>query len=296
MPITDDGTDGVIRFAALGDSLTLGIGDPMPDGRWRGWAALLAASLRPPDGVRLYNVAASGARITDVAGSQLAGALQVRPHLASVVAGVNDTPRTGFDVAAVADALTATVAALTGYGAVVLTARLPEPGHLLRLPASLARPLARRIDAVNTVVDAVAARYRTVHVDLTRLPDTYDRRMWSVDRLHPSERGHRLLARRFADALADRGFQVATPPGLRPDNPEPTRRAQARWMATEGTRWIAHRCTDLLPELARMAAAEWWHARRGTASRLDDRLSGELADALSRLAHPVGLAGTGPLA
>src|SRR5438067_2522222 len=90
MPITDDGTDGVIRFAALGDSLTLGIGDPMPDGRWRGWAALLAASLRPPDGVRLYNVAASGARITDVAGSQLAGALRVRPHLASVVAGVND--------------------------------------------------------------------------------------------------------------------------------------------------------------------------------------------------------------
>ncbi|MYU18663.1 SGNH/GDSL hydrolase family protein, partial [Streptomyces sp. SID8361] len=30
-----------LRFAALGDSLTEGLGDPVPGG-WRGWAALLA--------------------------------------------------------------------------------------------------------------------------------------------------------------------------------------------------------------------------------------------------------------
>ena len=29
-------------FAALGDSITLGIGDPAPGRTWRGWAALLA--------------------------------------------------------------------------------------------------------------------------------------------------------------------------------------------------------------------------------------------------------------
>ncbi len=39
----------VMRFAALGDSVTLGIGDQMPQGGWRGWAALLAGSLAPPD-------------------------------------------------------------------------------------------------------------------------------------------------------------------------------------------------------------------------------------------------------
>jgi hypothetical protein len=32
----------VTRFAALGDSVTVGLGDPMPQGGWRGWAALLA--------------------------------------------------------------------------------------------------------------------------------------------------------------------------------------------------------------------------------------------------------------
>lgn len=39
-----------IRFAALGDSLTEGVGAPGSDG-WRGWAALLAPSLAAaPDG------------------------------------------------------------------------------------------------------------------------------------------------------------------------------------------------------------------------------------------------------
>lgn len=33
------------RFVALGDSLTEGLGDPVADGGWRGWAALLAGAL-----------------------------------------------------------------------------------------------------------------------------------------------------------------------------------------------------------------------------------------------------------
>ena len=49
-------------FAALGDSITLGVGDPVPtDGRWawRGWAALLAEGLHEP---RLHILACCGAR------------------------------------------------------------------------------------------------------------------------------------------------------------------------------------------------------------------------------------------
>lgn len=33
------------RYAALGDSITVGMGDPVPGGHWRGFAALLAAGL-----------------------------------------------------------------------------------------------------------------------------------------------------------------------------------------------------------------------------------------------------------
>ncbi len=32
-------------FVALGDSITVGIGDPAPGGGWRGWAALLAGTV-----------------------------------------------------------------------------------------------------------------------------------------------------------------------------------------------------------------------------------------------------------
>ncbi len=51
-----------VRFVALGDSLTEGVGDPVGAG-WRGWAALLAASLaEDSEHVRFTNLAVSGRR------------------------------------------------------------------------------------------------------------------------------------------------------------------------------------------------------------------------------------------
>src|SRR5947209_20231800 len=113
------------------------MGGRLPDGRWRGWAALLAESLAGPGGVRMHNLAVSGARSVDVAARQLPAALAVRPQVASVIVGVNDTLRDRFDLLAIGAALRATVAGLSDAGAVVLTARLPDPGRMLRLPASL---------------------------------------------------------------------------------------------------------------------------------------------------------------
>jgi lysophospholipase L1-like esterase len=94
-------------------------------------------------------------------------------------------------------------------GAQVLTVRLPNPGQMFGLPRALARPLARRMRAVNEAVDEVALRYGTVHLDVARDPATYERRYWSLDRLHPNERGHRLIACRFHSLLAASGFRSA---------------------------------------------------------------------------------------
>jgi Glycosyl transferases group 1/GDSL-like Lipase/Acylhydrolase family len=63
----------VIRLAAFGDSTTAGFGDPMANGRWRGWAALLAESLGPR--VVFSNFARSGALTADVAYEQLNAAM-----------------------------------------------------------------------------------------------------------------------------------------------------------------------------------------------------------------------------
>ncbi|WP_413797779.1 SGNH/GDSL hydrolase family protein [Streptomyces iranensis] len=262
-----------LRFAALGDSLTEGLGDPAPGGGWRGWAALLAAAAgpHPDEPVEFVNLSRSGALAADVADEQLPAARRTRPHLVSVVVGGNDTLRDSFDIHRVAEALDRTLGALRAEGAVVLTACLPDPGRMLGLPSALAHPLGRRMRAVNTVVHALSQRHEAVHVELSDHTWVADRRAWSVDRLHPSELGHRLLAREFHSALRARSIATGAPPSLELDGPAPSRAASAWWMATRGTRWIADRCTDLLPGLVALAALEWRHHLKGTGHLLEDR-------------------------
>src|SRR5690349_215894 len=240
------------RFAALGDSITVGMGDPAPG---RGWAALLASTLPEPG---LHNLGTLGALAADVERAQLPAATALRPDVASVVVGINDTLRGDFDPERTGTSIGRTVAALRAAGAEVLTIRLPDPGQMFGLPGALARPLARRMRAVNAAVDEVARRYGTVHLDTTRDPATYERRYWSVDRLHPNERGHRLIACRFHALLAAAEFPLAGPgPDPEPSSPPPTRLAEAGWMATKGTAWLVRRSRDLVPALAALALREW---------------------------------------
>jgi lysophospholipase L1-like esterase len=273
----------MVTFVALGDSITVGLGDPQPGGAWRGWAALLAEALAPPGRLEFYNMAELGAQTHTLADRQLDAALALRPDLASVVVGVNDTLRGTFDVHRVGLALDRVVGQLHATGAVVLTARLPDPARMLGVPGWLAQPLARRIRAVNAMADAVARRYGTVHLDLLEHPQTYDRPMWSIDRLHPSERGHRLLAASFADLLTARGIPLYDRPGTEPTSPPTTRRAEFTWMATRGTRWLLDRATDLVPYLVAMAAREWWNDVHGRVQRADEQLDHEIGLAVARL-------------
>jgi lysophospholipase L1-like esterase len=150
-----------VRFAALGDSLSEGVGDPVGEG-WRGWAALLADGLA--ESVEFHKLAVSGAQTRDVLERQMPVGLGLRPDVVSVVVGVDDTLRCTFDLHAVAARLDEVYAAFTGQGAVLLTACLPDPGTMLGLPGALARPLARRQRAVNAVVDALSERYGAVHL------------------------------------------------------------------------------------------------------------------------------------
>jgi len=144
----------------------------------------------------------------------------------------------------------------------VLTMRLPDPGRMLGMPAALARPLARRICELNQIMDRLAAQFGTLHFDAAEDSQVYDRCMWSVDRLHPSERGHRHIACRFHDQLAAHGHPVGPRPGIEPTSPPPTRRDEFAWMATKGTKWVLRRCTDLLPYLVAMAVRDCLRVRR----------------------------------
>lgn len=277
------------RLAALGDSITVGMGDPVSGGGWRGFVPLLAESLGE---VHLRNFSYAGAQTADVAQTQLREAKPWRPHLATVLVGVNDTLRGSFDIGLTGARFWEAVHGLREAGTVVVTACLPEPGRLLRMPQALARPLARRIGAVNEIIHAVSDRYATPHAHLATDPLVFDPLMWSVDRLHPSERGHRRLAALFYDALEDAGWPVGVRPSPEPTNAPPTRTQQVRWMATKGVRWVADRSSDLVPQLVSLAFTEWRLTRRGQAQQLDQRVAADVRAALAGIPAPGVRAGT----
>ncbi|WP_262062368.1 SGNH/GDSL hydrolase family protein [Streptomyces sp. STR69] len=273
-----------VRFVALGDSLTEGVGDPVGEA-WRGWAALLADGIaqQPEDTVEFTNLAVSGAQSRDVLERQTPAGLALNPDVVSVVIGVNDTLRCTFDIQALAARLDEVYAAFTAQGAVLLTACLPDPGAMLGLPGALARPLARRQRAVNTVVHALSERYGAVHLHAAEGEWIMDRAIWSADRLHPGERGHRQLALRFHALLTEEGVATGAAPSPEPEFPVPTKSASLWWLATAGTGWVARRCTDLLPQLLRLAADEMRHRARGTSARLDLSASHAVSAALAAL-------------
>ena len=241
------GPRSVTTLVALGDSTPAGLGDPAPGGGWRGFGVLLRDALGAAE---LVNTARPGARTAWVRHEQLPVALAARPQAAVLAVGMNDTMRSDFDPVALHADAAAVVAALRGVGAHVLLLRYHDHARVFRLPAPLQRALRRRIDAVNAVTDAVAATdpAGTGVLDLHRLPGAYDRAAWAVDRLHPSELGHRLLARGLADLLADAGFAVPAPVGLACGGGRRVTPAhRAGWLVVRGVPWLVRRGHDLGP-------------------------------------------------
>jgi lysophospholipase L1-like esterase len=230
--------------AVLGDSIGVGIGDPARDGGWRGFAPLLADAL----GAVLTNLAVSGSRIGGVRELQLPQALRARPDVAVVLVGMNDTMRSDFDPARLFADLDRVVSALRAAGVVVVTVRYHEHDRVFPLPAFLRRALAARIAALNEILDAVSTRHRAPVVDLARVPDIYSPAAWAIDRLHPSELGHRMLARAKVACLADLGAVVPGEVSLDCAGGRQTSRlAHWAWLVFKGVPWLCRHGRDLVP-------------------------------------------------
>ncbi|MEV6285795.1 SGNH/GDSL hydrolase family protein [Kribbella sp. NPDC051770] len=259
-----------LHYVALGDSTTVGVGDPLngsttdlsgagarPGEGWRGWASLLADSLGSSHRVTFSNYATSGATVPQVTADQLPETGDGPIDLASLIVGVNDTLRSTFDAGQIRDCLHQCAAQLTERGALLLTVRFHDHGQVFGLPAWLRRPLWQRIEQVNAVYDDLFLQYGGVRLDMADYPEVYRRDFWSVDRLHPGERGHRRLARAFADELHARGVRIDVPPDLSCAGEPPSRWADAVWMVREGVPWLGRRAGDLTPWAARMVLGQF---------------------------------------
>lgn len=240
-----------VRFAALGDSVTYGLGDRASK-RSRGWARLLGDAIARDHDVFFCNLAQPGATAADMRAQQLSKALDHRPHVAALIVGLNDTMRSAWNPAAVRADLLHTASRLAGQGAVLLTVRFHDHSRVFGFPGFLARPMRQRIDILNAIYDEIHQTYGGAHVDLAQHPGVYDREFWSIDRLHPSERGHRALAHAFSALLGHHGLTFE-PPAWELDGDPTTRLAELRSLAIEGLPWVARRVRDLGPALGRRA-------------------------------------------
>ncbi len=237
-------TTGLV-LAVLGDSVGVGIGDPALGGGWRGFAPLLAEALGD---AHLTNLAVSGSRIGGVLETQLPAALALRPDVAVLVVGMNDTMRSDFDPAGLFADLDHVVGSLVAAGTIVITAKYHDHHRVFRLPGPLRRALASRIAALNDILDAVARKHRIGIVDLGQVPGIYTQEAWAVDRLHPSELGHRLLARAIAAQLVAFGTTVHKEISLVcAGGRTPGRLARWGWLVFKGVPWLFRRGRDLVP-------------------------------------------------
>lgn len=230
------GGPAYLRYVALGDSQTEGVGDGDGTGGLRGWADRLAEHLAAADpALRYANLAVRGKLAWQVRAQQLAPALDLRPDLATVVAGVNDLMRRHFDAQAVAGELEAMFAALTAGGAHVVTLTFPDVGRI----APLTRPLRPRVRALNAAVRAAAARHGVTVVDTEHEPVATDPRLWSPDRLHASPVGHARIAAAVAQALRLPGAGPAWTTPFPTPAARLTPATEARWAAAFLAPWLA---------------------------------------------------------
>lgn len=234
------GPPGWASFVALGDSFTEGLNDPGPDGGFAGWADRVAEVLaqRQP-GFRYANLAIRGLGLGAVVDTQVPAAVDMAPDLVSLAAGGNDVLRPRSDIGALGRRFDDAVAELTASGATVIVFAGFAPGPGLPFRSAIAA----RAAEYNEAIRAAAARHSAVLVDLWAMPELSDPRMWSVDRLHLSPRGHEHVCGGVLTALGvappfpwpDLSGRAATPSRLA------ARRADLAWGYEYFLPWLGRR-------------------------------------------------------
>ncbi|MFF5205067.1 SGNH/GDSL hydrolase family protein [Streptosporangium sp. NPDC000396] len=229
------------RYVALGDSQTEGLNDGDETGGYRGWADRLAEHLaRVNPDLRYANLAVRGRLAAQIRAEQLGPALALQPDLATVVAGMNDLIRPGFNAAEVAGHLEEMFATLTAAGVHVATITFPDISKI----APLARRLLPRIIDFNARIRAAAGRHGVTVLDSFPYAVVTDERVWSVDRLHGSPLGHARIAAAMAHALELPGSDETWSHPLSPLPPRTawqTAGVELRWIGSFLGPWVYRR-------------------------------------------------------
>jgi lysophospholipase L1-like esterase len=241
-------------FTILGDSAASGVGDSDKNGVTKGWGYYLAKHFQDP--LVYINLSRPGAQSAEVLKHQLPKALILKPDIAAVIVGGNDALRNGFDPERFHQNLRKTISQLNQAGSDILLLQLHDPTQIVPLPRLLARVLSRRVNAVNRVIHSVGREFNA-QILLTRsIHDIYERKVWHVDRMHPSKYGHQLMATHFREILLRHNWRID--PITIDETPATSKISSINWMLRNGTPWFFKRSFDLFPAALLLMSIEFF--------------------------------------
>ncbi|MGP4993246.1 SGNH/GDSL hydrolase family protein [Glutamicibacter ardleyensis] len=238
-----------MKFLALGDSFTEGVGDisMVRPNRVRGWADRVAEVLCTQGNWQYANLAIRGKKIGQVINQQLDAGLALKPDLVTIYAGGNDILRPSADL----DAL------MRGYDGMVR--RFIEAGSTVVLftgfdtvDSPLFNKTRPRTAIYNEKIREIADNHGAIVADYWRWREFSDLRYWAGDRLHMNEFGHTLMASKVLELLGK--HNIADPqwveqinlPGL-PELPVNSRGERLRqdmgWAREHLGPWVKRRLT-----------------------------------------------------
>jgi lysophospholipase L1-like esterase len=227
-----------VRYVAIGDSFTEGVGDEQPDGSVRGWADLVAAGLAAANGgtVQYANLAIRGRLLEPIVTDQLDAALALSPTptLMTFNGGGNDMLRPRTDVAHLMALTERAVRRCLAAGVRLVLLSGADPSA--RLP--FGKMIRRRGEELTAGAAALAAKYDIVFVNVFHDTEIRRSHYWSADRLHLNAAGHQRVAGLVLEAL---GNDVSQQPS-RPELPEARRlSAEARYYWEHVRPWVQRR-------------------------------------------------------
>lgn len=228
-----------VRFVAIGDSFTEGVGDERVDGTVRGWADLVARGWADSRGesVHYANLAIRGKLVWPIVREQLERALALEPTHLSFNGGGNDMLRPRTSVSHIADAFSHVLRRCDEQGVRLILLSGANPSGQL--------PLGRVVQRRGDLMSAEVVRRVADRPDVVRALNWPDRELsdpsyWSEDRLHMNSRGHHRVAARVLDALGER-----VPEGWwsLPALPDAVRLARGDYMRDHLGPWVRRRLT-----------------------------------------------------
>ncbi|WP_239476599.1 SGNH/GDSL hydrolase family protein [Nocardia arizonensis] len=188
------------RFAVIGDSLALGVGDPSPGYRAVGWSDRLAeilTSVRPD--LAYLNTGRVGATVEQVIDRQLEAVLEFRPDLVHIGCGGNDLfLPDGLD--SLAERLDTLFAAVHACGAQIFAFTIADVWETERMAPM--RSLRDRMAILNGIVGELSARYGVLLVEFWNHPLRLRPDLMSEDLIHFTTSGHAVVTTEVVRALS----------------------------------------------------------------------------------------------